>query len=654
MRRAPRRGQTPDVAEDDTSRRPVKSPDPTRQGEVLRLQARAGNRVVARMLLRGAQIPAEPVLQRIGAGIEAYVRDGQQVTHRAHEEWGAGTIVAIDGERYVVEFPADVGRQTVEAPDLEPAGSNAEIQGDEGKVQEAAALPGDERSEGPVATYLSIEKSKPKKWHLILLDESRREIVKVPDVGESVVKGYVVTPKSLIVQEKMSMVQGRTALVLKPGVQLPGPLANAYAKTLKDLAAKKDLEAYLARYAETSRVSNTATSSAGPSTFPTQAEVMERLRRLQTARKMTGLGHGAVTMTSILLRSPVELIVENDKKPITHLYTQVGRTDKDGRALEIRCYLGNAQGAYQRVHTSLTEDDPMRAHTMVQTGAQVAIPQWKGRAVGERVGFDSVENGKGLGGRTLDARTDAKASTVKDANRHVWIRGLDFMTLTETQRAHCRQLAGTFNLALDSAIADVMDETFDLYRTVTGTTQDFQILDDVWQGGEKATPDKGKARAVREPLASGSRRPVKSKQTESTSEASGSGMVRARDARDEASFRDHRFAPSVTGIRDLGECFWDTLRKRGVDDVALSKAAGGCDIAVDAAVDVDRIGTFLEALASKADRKVSVVLVRFDIFTLDYVGHETIGPPGGGAQEIFVGFFYDLDKGLGHYVPELD
>jgi hypothetical protein len=132
------------------------------------------------------------------------------------------------------------------------------------------------------------------------------------------------------------------------------------------------------------------------------------------------------------------------------------------------------------------------------------------------------------------------------------------------------------------------------------------------------------------------------------------GTVRALDARDEAAFGGHRFAPSVTGIRDLGQCFWDTLRRRGVDDVALSKAADACDIAVDAAVDVDRIERFLDALATKADRKVSVVLVRFDIFSLEYVGHETIGPGGGGAEEIFVGFFYDPSKGLGHYVPELD
>jgi hypothetical protein len=170
-------------------------------------------------------------------------------------------------------------------------------------------------------------------------------------------------------------------------------------------------------------------------------------------------------------------MVGGQARSITHLYTQTVEQR------EIRCYLGTATGAYQRVHTSLTRAEPMTAHTMVQTSKEVAVPGWQGK--GTRVGFDSVEKpGQGLRARDLTYRP-AGQSTVKDE-----LIGQDFLTLGEEAQKGALRLADDFNEVLDLVFKDIMAGAAE-EREATGTTVDFVLLDREWTfpDGTPATPE---------------------------------------------------------------------------------------------------------------------------------------------------------------------
>jgi hypothetical protein len=240
-------------------------------------------------------------------------------------------------------------------------------------------------------------------------------------------------------------------------------LGRAYQNSIAERAEKARLEK-----ARQARTQTSGQDAKGPSS---QAKIMARLSKLENVKKMTGTGHDKITMTKIQLDNPVTLRVAGKDRKITHLYTQIGAKSPTEEKTELRCYLGNKSGAYQRVHTSLTQEkDEMTSHTMVQTGSKVSIPQWRGG--GERVGFDSREKkGEGFAARELNIRHKEQCK-VKD-----WIKARDWDSLTKEQQDGCKLLAKTFNKALDRVCRDVNKGEIK-NRTVTGITDKFKILDD--------------------------------------------------------------------------------------------------------------------------------------------------------------------------------
>ena len=176
-------------------------------------------------------------------------------------------------------------------------------------------------------------------------------------------------------------------------------------------------------------------------------------------------GHKSVKMLKIELKAEhITLTVAGKPRAITHLYTQQGRPG------ELRCYLGNAEGAYQRVHTSLT--DKLDAHTMVQTGDEVSVPGWdrenkeKKVIVGTRVGYDSKEGegphqpagsrssrnkpvGPGFAARGLSIRSKPQTTVGPTLIAHP-------TELTPEQSAACLHLAHVFNVVLDQVFAELI------------------------------------------------------------------------------------------------------------------------------------------------------------------------------------------------------
>jgi hypothetical protein len=183
-------------------------------------------------------------------------------------------------------------------------------------------------------------------------------------------------------------------------------------------------------------------------------------------------GHPSIQMAVIVLPCAYTLLVAGQARPITHLYTQVIERR------EARCYLGDEQGAYQRVHTSLTNDDS--AHTMVQICPKVIIPGYNDHVLGTRTGFDLFGSSLWLSQRKLNPRSKAQCS-VKGSIDGIHVSELGFET-----RAGCELMALFFNQVLESVL-------FDLLRAsnvaATFISSDFTILDTVWLlHGEQETP----------------------------------------------------------------------------------------------------------------------------------------------------------------------
>jgi hypothetical protein len=260
---------------------------------------------------------------------------------------------------------------------------------------------------------------------------------------------------------------GPKTFELKSAFTLKGPLHDSYAQ-MEAARGHTDKLAAL----RTARLEK----GGGTESAPTQAAVMKELFTLGQNATPSGTGHPSVKMTRITLDTTLKLRVGGMPRDITHLYTQT----VDDR--EIRCYLGNAEGAYQRVHTSLTREKSMTAHTMVQTGPEVAVPGWKGS--GTRVGFNSTEEpGKGVRDRGITFRT-GKDSTV-DKN----LTGQDWSELSEEDQRGAVWLAENFNELLDRVFIEVVNSRPN-EREVTRTTVDFELLDDSWNfpDGTAATP----------------------------------------------------------------------------------------------------------------------------------------------------------------------
>jgi hypothetical protein len=108
-----------------------------------------------------------------------------------------------------------------------------------------------------------------------------------------------------------------------------------------------------------------------------------------------------------------------------------------------------------------------------------------------------------------------------------------------------------------------------------------------------------------------------------------------------------RYATITDGIRDNGQCLWDTLRLK-VPDYILNNAAEECDLTVNEAVYDDKLNELLIAINNNGESVYQLTVHYFDIFSLKF---ERSASYGEGKELISIGLFYDLKEGLGHYVP---
>lgn len=107
------------------------------------------------------------------------------------------------------------------------------------------------------------------------------------------------------------------------------------------------------------------------------------------------------------------------------------------------------------------------------------------------------------------------------------------------------------------------------------------------------------------------------------------------------------YATNTEGIRDSGQCLWDTLR-RSVANQFLEAAAAECKLKIDQAVYDDELAKLINAINRHAGTSFNLEVDYLDIMSLEYVKTKNYG---GGDTRIKIGLFYDPDKGLGHYVP---
>lgn len=119
---------------------------------------------------------------------------------------------------------------------------------------------------------------------------------------------------------------------------------------------------------------------------------------------------------------------------------------------------------------------------------------------------------------------------------------------------------------------------------------------------------------------------------------------------DQAVVNGRRYTVNVAGVRSTGECFWDTLRHYGIDNVAMATAAATAGLTVDQHVNADSIGAFFTALSGITGETYRVNLDMINLFNLQPLGGHVIGV---GAIAINIGFFIDPRTHLGHYVPNV-
>ncbi len=456
-----------------------------------------------------ALAPGGPV-QLIRAKVEGYqdkkVRHGKQV----------GVIKTFKGPKYQVDFGTGPrpDLKWVKAEDLaaegwtEPA-EKADVDSDVedvGEPSSSTAIPEPKQEQeelsttqvqtelwGVVPTQLELaptpvtddpddeatprkaaprKKAKATTWDLILRDKSGTEIARVSGIMENQVKDYVERKNRITTEPKP--VKAGPPLALKTPPLLVGVLAQAYVREMQRRQAREQYRV---------KRETLAATAIGDVPALDQAGVMKRLRDLGSQKDRSETGDNRVVMTKIKLSRVVKLKVGGIEREITHLYTQAGSPT------EIRCYLGTANGAYQRVHTSLTEPSGAKkeahtSHTMVQTSETVATPG-SGRTA-NRVGFDAEEtkaSGKSLAARDLDRRS-AKQCNVED-----WLVADDWTKMDEAQREGCYMLAREFNAALDKVLADAGRGELNDWE-VGRSAEGFKTLDDSWlfASGRAATP----------------------------------------------------------------------------------------------------------------------------------------------------------------------
>ena len=110
------------------------------------------------------------------------------------------------------------------------------------------------------------------------------------------------------------------------------------------------------------------------------------------------------------------------------------------------------------------------------------------------------------------------------------------------------------------------------------------------------------------------------------------------------------YTPNRHGIGDLGQCFWDTMKSYGISDSDLQQAANTTSLTIGKDVNEDEIFSFLTTLSTFTGQAYKLNIDRIDLMNLKYL--ETLSH-GDGQVEINIGFFFDLNTGLGHYVPPI-
>jgi len=114
----------------------------------------------------------------------------------------------------------------------------------------------------------------------------------------------------------------------------------------------------------------------------------------------------------------------------------------------------------------------------------------------------------------------------------------------------------------------------------------------------------------------------------------------------------HRFSPNTEGVRDVGQCFWDTLRSYGIHHNTLRAAATAADVEFEEDMDAQDLAPFIENLQGRG-YDYSLRLVTFNIFTLRHLHTVDVGEEGEDTKRLYIALFFDPEERRGHYVPEL-
>lgn len=425
--------------------------------------------------------PSQPVQLAIEEAVAAYAENHQRVTGIA----GEGIILEVAGKGYTVAF--DSGDTFyVPAAELDLVEEHeavkevfekksADHRDDAPTLTTASAVVAKDDSSNVPVKLVVIKGKGNNDWTVKLKNDKNEELVSVDGMKQGVLKTYM----QKILEVKAEPKAGE--FKIKVGAEIKGQLADS----MKINSEKKKANAELEGLRE-KRVG----SSALGATSVSQEALFDRLGKLQGAKKLVETGHPTISMTKIRLDKSIFLTVGGVPREITHLYTQVGNPT------ELRCYLGNDNGAYQRVHTSITviKNQPMVAHTMVQIGDEISVPTAREKAGATRIGFDSTEEtGKpGFANREFTIRSKEQCNVQG-------IAGANWGDMSEEQKRGCTLLATRFNLALDKVCLDIMTGKAD-ERTVTGIGSGFKVLDDSWlfENKDKARPELELAHAEKE------------------------------------------------------------------------------------------------------------------------------------------------------------
>ncbi|MGY8887359.1 MAG: hypothetical protein ACKVGT_11110 [Flavobacteriales bacterium] len=117
---------------------------------------------------------------------------------------------------------------------------------------------------------------------------------------------------------------------------------------------------------------------------------------------------------------------------------------------------------------------------------------------------------------------------------------------------------------------------------------------------------------------------------------------------DIAQVADRAYTPNVEGIRDMGQCFWDTMIAHGAPSAAIQEAATRAGVRYNHHINEDQIGTVLAHLRT-AGHNFRVNVDRFNLMTMKFLKTVNYGNESG--TSIYIGFFIDPSTNLGHFVP---